>query len=195
MQLSGQFSHSKSTPAARAHASPLDCHWTARLLDPEANACEMEPSNRTNDRHSGSRNLLPSPGGIPAAGGTRFVMEGSFGLCLDHARPCRQHGSFISGPSRPSPSLNHPPRHALAHRCLWSGVGRASWAHRTCTRCSHALMLSTWCCSARPSRTEDRPLKGIKGCSSLVEKLLPPSSFSITPNKLTSQVLSPHTTS
>lgn len=39
------------------------------------------------------------------------------------------------------------------------------------------------------------PLKGIKGCSSLVGKLLPPSSFLITPNKLTSQVLSPHTTS
>jgi hypothetical protein len=117
------FSHSKPTPAARAHASPLDCHWTARLLDPEANACEMEPSNRTNDRHSGSSNLLPSPGGIPAAGGTRLVMEGSFGLCLDHARPCRQHGSFISGPSRSSLLLNHPPRHTLAHRCLWSGVG------------------------------------------------------------------------
>lgn len=155
----------------------------------------MEPSNRTNDRHSGSPNLLPSPGGIPAAGGTRLVMEGSFGLCLDHARPCRQHGSFISGPSRSSLLLNHSPRHTLAHRCLWSGVGGASWAHRACARCSHALLLSTWCCSARPSRTEDWPSKGIKGWSSLVGKLLPPSSFPITLNKLTPQVLLLHTTS
>ena len=106
--------------------------------------------------------------GSPRREGLELVMEGSFGLCLDHARPCRQHGSFISGPSRPSPSLNHPPRHALAHRCLWSGVGRASWAHQACVRCGHALLSSTWCCSARPSWMEDWPDEGYK------RVLLPP---------------------
>ena len=34
----------------QAHASPCDCHWTEGLLDPEANAREMEPCNRTNDQ-------------------------------------------------------------------------------------------------------------------------------------------------
>jgi hypothetical protein len=136
MQRGAPFSRTKATAAARAHAGPstASAHWTASLLDPEANARQMESRNRANDLHPGSPNLLPSTGGIPAAGGTRLVMEGSIGLCLDAGSMCRQHRPLSSLPSRPSPALVH----LLATR--WPIIGLARPRER-----GHAFALHGSC--------------------------------------------------
>jgi hypothetical protein len=148
--------------------TPLGCHWTASFLDPEANAREMGPRNRTNNLHAGSPNLLPSTGGIPAAGGTRLVMEGSTARCLDARRSCRHHGSLNSPPSRPSRSLidlhaTHWPARGLA-----SGVGRRRGPIDGGCDGVICPLRSPRSCSARPSHRERRPDEGYK------RSLLPP---------------------
>ncbi len=154
----------------------------------------MEHCNRTNDRHPFSPNLLPSSGGIPAAGRARLVMEGSSCSCLDDGYHCRQHGWPSSGHSRLSPLLIHLRALHWPFNVLRAGSEGMMWPSISISIVSFALA-SNSCSSARPSRTEERLMKSIKGRSSSSKEFLPPSSFPITPQLANFYRLTSHTRS